>query len=134
MINTINEYQFKDAFMSVRPDNFSYEGLSVLFDYFEELENDIGEQIELDVIAICCDYSEARYSEIYTDYIACKHNGKLNIYNEEIYTISNCNSEPPSHSFSTLKIYGKESICVCTYRIVSFVVHSSSIGFRYYSR
>lgn len=85
MINTINEYQFKDAFMSIRPDNFSYQGLTVLFDYFEELENDIGEQIELDVIAICCDYSEARYSEIYTDYIACKHNGKLNIYNDEIY-------------------------------------------------
>ena len=85
MINTIDEYQFKDAFMKIRPDNFSYNGLSSLFEYFEEYEDSIGEQIELDVIAICCEWSEASYSEVYNDYIASEHNGNLNIYNDDVY-------------------------------------------------
>ena len=58
MIQTINEYQFADAFKSIRPDNFSYEGLKALYDYLEQYEDDTGDQIELDVIAICCDYTE----------------------------------------------------------------------------
>ena len=58
MIQTINEYQFADAFNKIRPDNFSYEGLKALYDYLEEFEDDTGEKIELDVIALCCDYTE----------------------------------------------------------------------------
>ena len=58
MIQTINEYQFADAFNKIRPDNFTYRGLIALYDYFEQYEEDTGEQIELDVIAICCDYYE----------------------------------------------------------------------------
>tara|TARA_R110000751_G_scaffold93146_1_gene181946 strand:+ start:348 stop:650 length:303 start_codon:yes stop_codon:yes gene_type:complete len=59
MINTINKYEFSDAFQKMgRGKQFSYEGLDALFDYLEMLEDDIGEPIELDVIAICCEYSE----------------------------------------------------------------------------
>ena len=58
MKQTINEYQFTEAFKRIRPNNFSYEGLKALFEWFEELENDTGEEMELDVIAICCDFSE----------------------------------------------------------------------------
>ncbi len=59
MINTINKYEFTDAFHKMgRGDQFSYEGLIVLFDYLEMLEDDIGEPIELDVISLCCEYSE----------------------------------------------------------------------------
>lgn len=58
MKQTIGLSQFTDAFMSIRPKNFSYEGLEQLFDYFESYEDDTGEQIELDVIAICCEYAE----------------------------------------------------------------------------
>ncbi len=58
MITTINSYDFIQAFESVRPNNFSREGLLALFDYLEMLEDDLGEQIELDVIALCCEYSE----------------------------------------------------------------------------
>ena len=54
----INEYEFRDMFRAIRPDNFSYSGLGALFGYLEELSEDIGEDIEMDVIAICCDYSE----------------------------------------------------------------------------
>ena len=68
MKQTINKYQFRDAFMSIRPDNFSYEALEILFEYFEQLEDDIGEDIELDVIAICCDWTESTPNDIRQDY------------------------------------------------------------------
>ena len=58
MIQTINEYQFADAFKSIRPDHFSYEGLKALYDYLEDYEDSTGEQIELDVIGLCCEYVE----------------------------------------------------------------------------
>jgi len=58
MIQTINEYQFADAFKSIRPDNFSYSGLKALYDYLEDYEDDTGGQIELDVIGLCCEYVE----------------------------------------------------------------------------
>jgi len=59
MKKTISEYDFTQAFTDMnRSNNFSYEGLKALFNYFEEL----GEEIELDVIAICCEYTE--YSDV----------------------------------------------------------------------
>ena len=58
MKQTINEYQFKDAFKKCRPDNFSYEGLTALYDYLEQYEEDTGQEVELDVIAICCEFTE----------------------------------------------------------------------------
>jgi hypothetical protein len=58
MYQSINEYDFIRAFEQVRPDNFSRAGLSALYEYFEQLEEDIGNPIELDVIAFCCDYAE----------------------------------------------------------------------------
>jgi hypothetical protein len=59
MIATINKYEFRDAFNKMgRGEQFSYEGLEALFDYLQMLEDDIGKPIELDVIGLCCDYSE----------------------------------------------------------------------------
>lgn len=58
MKQTVTKYDFIDAFKRVRPDNFSYAGLEALFDYLEEYEYSTGEEMELDVIAICCDFTE----------------------------------------------------------------------------
>ncbi len=58
MIQTISEWDFARAFEQVRPDNFSRAGLSALYEYLEQYEEDTDEQIELDVIALCCDYAE----------------------------------------------------------------------------
>jgi len=58
MKTTITNSAFIDAFQSIRPDNFSYNGLNALFDYLEEYEDSTGEEIDLDVIALCCDYTE----------------------------------------------------------------------------
>ena len=52
----INQADFISAFKSIRPENFSYEGLKSLYGYFEELSED--QNIEFDVIAICCDFTE----------------------------------------------------------------------------
>jgi predicted ArsR family transcriptional regulator len=62
---TISVYDFRDAFKRAgRENQFSYEGLSVLFDYLEERETDIGEEWELDVIALCCDFAEESWQDI----------------------------------------------------------------------
>jgi hypothetical protein len=56
MKQSINSYQFKEAFKTAgRGDQFSYKGLDALFDWLEE-EDDGG--YELDVIALCCDFTE----------------------------------------------------------------------------
>ena len=69
MINTVSQNDFVDAFRRSRPNNFSYEGLLALFDWFEMLEEDCNEKIELDVIAICCDFSEyENLKEFQNDY------------------------------------------------------------------
>lgn len=65
---TMNRQQFADEIRSIRPENFSYAGLYELFDYLEDLSDDIGEDIEFDAIAICCDYSEMSIGEAIAEY------------------------------------------------------------------
>jgi len=47
-----------------RADSFSYEAKKVIFDYLEES----GDNVELDVIALCCEYDEASFFEIVENY------------------------------------------------------------------
>lgn len=59
MKQTVNFNGFCDAFERMgRNENFSYAGKRALFDYLEEFEQDTGEEIELDIVALCCEYSE----------------------------------------------------------------------------
>ena len=69
MKQTINFSQFHDAFRNMdRMDNFSYQGLRVLYDWFNDYDDDCGTDTELDVIAICCEFSESTPDEIRADY------------------------------------------------------------------
>ena len=68
MKTTVSVYDFRRAFETTRPDNFSYEALGLMFDHFEELEQDTGEEIELDVVAICCEYTEDTVENIAGNY------------------------------------------------------------------
>lgn len=70
MKQAVNLSTFRDAFFksSTYRDNFSYTGLSYLFGYFEDLENDTGEELELDVVAICCEYAEQDINDIIADH------------------------------------------------------------------
>ena len=64
MFKTINVYDFRDEFKAMgRENQFTYEGLQVLFDYLEELEF-CNDPYELDVIALCCDFAEGTPEEI----------------------------------------------------------------------
>ena len=59
MKQSVNLYDFHNAFREAdRENQFSYEGREALFEYLECYEEDLGEEIELDVIAICCDLVE----------------------------------------------------------------------------
>ncbi len=65
MIQTISVYDFRDAFKRCgRGDQFSYEGLELIFDYIEEYEGSTGEQVELDVVALCCEWCEQTPEDI----------------------------------------------------------------------
>lgn len=68
MKTTVDFYDFQRAFEQCRPDSFSRQGLCVLFEYLEQYEEDCGEEIELDVIAICCDFSEDSWENIADNY------------------------------------------------------------------
>ena len=59
IIQEITKSQFRDEFNSIRPDNFSYDGLSALYDWIIDISEQADiKAIKLDVIAICCEYSE----------------------------------------------------------------------------
>ena len=65
MKTTVSRYDFERAFVDYgRKDQFSYEALGLLFDYLESYEQNTGEEIELDVIALCCDYCEDTWQSI----------------------------------------------------------------------
>ena len=59
LIKKIDFYDFIQEFKKIgRKDNFSYQGKKALYDYLNELSESIGEPIELDVIALCCEFTE----------------------------------------------------------------------------
>ena len=59
MKKTINYYDFRNEFRVYgREEQFTHQGLKALFNYLEEYEEDCGTDIELDVIALCCEYVE----------------------------------------------------------------------------
>ena len=68
MKQTIGLYDFRRGFEQLQPDNFSYDGLECLFDYFEQFEEDTGVAVEFDVMAICCEYSEYQLEDYLRDY------------------------------------------------------------------
>ena len=69
MIEVVTESQFIDRFRKIRPTNFTYEGLQALFEDLEQYEDDTGEEIELDVIGLCCEfYQYDNLKEFQDDY------------------------------------------------------------------
>jgi hypothetical protein len=65
MIQTVNLHDFRQAFHNMgRGEQFSYEALELIYDYFEEVDP----EFDLDVIAICCDFDELTTEEIIRQY------------------------------------------------------------------
>lgn len=66
---TVTETGFISAFAAAgRADQFTVPARAVLFEYYESLAEDTGEDIELDVIAICCDWHEMTLDELRAEY------------------------------------------------------------------
>ena len=69
IVKTFNEYDFINEFKACgRTDNFSLQGLRILFNALEEMAIDCQMNIEMDVIALCCEYNEDSASDIVDNY------------------------------------------------------------------
>ena len=69
MKQTVYIDDFKDAFVRMgRGNQFTHEGLEILFNWIQELDDSTGEDTELDVIALCCDFEESHFSDIAKSY------------------------------------------------------------------
>ena len=78
MKTTVYENEFIKMFQDIRPNNFSLGGLHRLYEGLTEFEEDTGEELELDVIAICCDFREMTLNEIIDSYDYMMDEDKLN--------------------------------------------------------
>ena len=85
IIETITDYSrlYHDLKKMAR-DNFSYDGAEALMEYLDELSADIGDNIEYDPIAFCCDFAEYSDKEIVglipQEYDRAPQLGDLNAY------------------------------------------------------
>lgn len=59
---------FRTAFAQCDRTNFDYEGLEILFDSLTEYEDETGEEIKLDVIALCCEFAQDTPEDIASNY------------------------------------------------------------------
>ena len=114
MKQTITLHTFRDAFYKMgRKDSFSYVGLEVLFDYLEELEQATGEEMELDVISLCGEFTESTID------------GLIRAYDIDI---SACDPDDDEAIEETVLEYMNDhtTVCgvVCGVTSVSSVVHS----------
>lgn len=65
IIKTVDLHDFREAFRACgRTEQFSHEGLEVLFNYLEDMSDSTDEPLDLDVIGLCCGYSEDTPEEI----------------------------------------------------------------------
>ena len=56
---TVTSAMFADAFRRMgRENQFSREALEALFEYIENYEEDTGSRVELDVVGLCCEFTE----------------------------------------------------------------------------
>jgi hypothetical protein len=64
IIQTLDKYDLQREFRDWDRDYYSLDGYEALIEMFECM----GENWELDVIAICCDFTEAELDDIRADY------------------------------------------------------------------
>lgn len=81
-----------------REDQFTYEGKRALYNYLNELGDDSGQPIELDVIGICCDFTEYQNLEEFA--------------NDYSYTIGEVNSINDIYDYTTVILINDESFII----------------------
>ena len=100
MKTTVNFRDFVDAFKSHdRYQSFGYDGLKLIFEHLEQYEEDSGEELELDVIAICCDFNMESWEDIASNYSIdlseCdddeeKHDAVMDYLNDNTSVVGEC--------------------------------------------
>ena len=70
MYANITQSEFIDTFKQseLRKDQFSYHGLIALYNYFIVWEASMQEDLEFDMVAICCEYSQLNIDEFNEQY------------------------------------------------------------------
>ena len=69
IVKTFNEDDFINEFkLYNRLNNFSVKGLHILFESLEQTATDCEMNIEMDVIALCCEYNEDDLYSIVSNY------------------------------------------------------------------
>ena len=88
LVKTVTFYDFLKEFENHgRENQFTYEGKKALFDYLNNLSEDLGETIELDIVGICCDFTEySNLEEFKNDYSYTIGDEDINIEDIEYYT------------------------------------------------
>lgn len=66
LVKTFDANDLLEEFKAWNRDYFSYEACEELINLFEEC--DCGTNTELDIVALCCDFTEADPQDIYEDY------------------------------------------------------------------
>ena len=97
MYTRVTKANFRDTFLtSAYSENFSYGGLTALYDYFEELEDDIGQTIEFDLVGIAGEYSELTIDELRDNYSINKNIDVIEYLQERTQVIEIENSDSDS--------------------------------------
>ena len=83
MKQTVSLYEFTNAFHGTQyENNFTYEGLKALYTYLDELEEETGEELELDIVALCCDFTEYESLEEFRENYSSDYETMEDIENE----------------------------------------------------
>ena len=89
----VTQTDFIDTFKQseLRKNKFSYDGLVALYEYLVQLEDDLGEEITFDMVAICCDFTEYKSTEEfindYQDYQDMSYSEVMAVLREETEVI-----------------------------------------------
>ena len=59
IIQTVNKSQFIDNLLADDYASWTYEDAGALFDYYEQFSDDMGEDVELDRVALRCEWTRA---------------------------------------------------------------------------
>ena len=95
MYTIVTEGNFRNTFLTSAnySENFSYSGLTALYDYFSELEADLNESIEFDLVGIACEYSELTIDELRDNYSISKNIDVIEYLQERTQVIEIENSD-----------------------------------------
>lgn len=99
MKTTVNFSMFLDSFSETYKNNFTFEGKRALYDYLIQYEEDTGNELELDPVSFCCEYTEYEDIKEFQD-----------AYGDKYKTIDDIEEQT-----TVIRIEGKESFIIANF-------------------